>query len=71
MIVFVSARMRARVPAALGPLQGASRVLVVPGRLASRHPAFVVAGCSGYVLGGRGDAESATARSRRALGGRA
>jgi uncharacterized protein (DUF58 family) len=71
MIVFVSARMRARVPPALGPVQGASRVLVVPGRLASRHPAFAVAGCSGYVLGGRGDAESATARSRRTLGGRA
>jgi uncharacterized protein (DUF58 family) len=69
-IIFVSAQLRARLPPALGPSHGAPRVLVVPGRLASRHPAFGVAGCSGYVLGGRSDGESATARSRRALGGR-
>jgi uncharacterized protein (DUF58 family) len=70
-IVFVSARLRSRLPPAIGPSHAASAVVVVPGRLASRHPAFAVAGCSGYVLGGRGDGNSATARSRRALGGRA
>jgi uncharacterized protein (DUF58 family) len=52
-IIFVSAQMRTRLPAALGSSQGSSRVLVVPGRLASRHAAFGVAGCSGYVVGGR------------------
>ncbi|HVF78470.1 MAG TPA: DUF58 domain-containing protein [Solirubrobacteraceae bacterium] len=51
-IVFVSARMRARVPQALGPAHGARRVLVVPGELPSRHPTFTVAGCTGYVLSG-------------------
>jgi uncharacterized protein (DUF58 family) len=70
-IFFVSAQLRARLPAALGPSYGAPRILVVPGRLASRHPAFAVAGCGGYVIGGRGDGQSATARSRRALRGRA
>ena len=69
-IIFVSAQLRSRLPPALGPSHGARRVLVVPGRLASRHAAFAVAGCSAYILGGRGDGESATARSRRALGGR-
>jgi uncharacterized protein (DUF58 family) len=70
-IIFVSAQLRSRLPPALGPSHGAPRVLVVPGRIASRHAAFGVAGCSGYVLGGRSDGESATARSRRAFGGRA
>lgn len=70
-IIYVSAQLRSRLPAALGPSHGAPRILVVPGRLASRHATFAVAGCGGYVLGGRGDGESATARSRRALGGRA
>jgi uncharacterized protein (DUF58 family) len=49
-IVFVSARMRARMPQALGPAHGAQRVLVVPGALPARHATFSVAGCHGYVL---------------------
>jgi uncharacterized protein (DUF58 family) len=52
-IVFVSARMRARMPQALGPAHGATRILVVPGVLADRRPMFAVAGCSGYELGRR------------------
>jgi uncharacterized protein (DUF58 family) len=51
-VVYVSAQMRARLPQALGPAHGALRVLVVPGALASRHAAFSVARCSGYVLDG-------------------
>ena len=50
-IVFVSARMRARMPQALGPAHGATRIIVVPGALADRQPMFAVAGCSGYELG--------------------
>ncbi|MFP5364656.1 MAG: DUF58 domain-containing protein [Thermoleophilia bacterium] len=53
-IVFVSARMRSRLPQALGPAHGAQRVLVVPGVLPARHAAFAVAGCNGYVVGGHG-----------------
>jgi uncharacterized protein (DUF58 family) len=49
-IVFVSARMRARMPQALGPAHGAQRVLVVPGTLPARHATFSVAGCHGYIL---------------------
>jgi uncharacterized protein (DUF58 family) len=52
-IVFVSARMRGALPPVLGPGHGAMRVLVVPGLLAERAPAFAVAGCSGYLLGAR------------------
>jgi uncharacterized protein (DUF58 family) len=52
-IVFVSARMRSALPSALGTGHGAVRVLVVPGTIAGRHAAFAVAGCSGYVVGGR------------------
>ena len=55
-IVFVSARMRARMPQALGPAHGATRILVVPGVLADRRPMFAVAGCSGYELGRRAHA---------------
>ncbi|MDP2711731.1 MAG: DUF58 domain-containing protein, partial [Solirubrobacteraceae bacterium] len=51
-LFFVSARVREGLPAALGPAQGAMRVLVVPGVLAARQPAFTVAGCSGFVLNG-------------------
>lgn len=51
-IIFVSARMRAGLPQALGPGQGAARVLVVPGCLESMHAAFAVGDCSGYVLSG-------------------
>jgi uncharacterized protein (DUF58 family) len=49
-IVFVSARMRARLPAALGPAHGQTRIVVVPEPLASRRAAFAVAGCHGYEL---------------------
>jgi len=49
-IVLVSARMRARMPQALGPAHGATRIVVVPGTLPDRHPQFAVAGCSGYEL---------------------
>ena len=60
-VIFVSAQMRSRLPAALGSGQGATRVLVVPGRIASRSASFAVAGCSGYVVGGRSDATSSAA----------
>jgi uncharacterized protein (DUF58 family) len=69
-IIFVSAQMRTRLPAALGPSQGSSRVLVVPGRLASRHAAFAVAGCSGYVVGGRAGAGAAASGARSVRSGR-
>lgn len=59
-VVFVSARMRARLPQALGPAHGAQRVLVLPGTLPARAAAFTVAGCNGYVLTG------APARASRA-----
>jgi uncharacterized protein (DUF58 family) len=68
-IVFVSAQMRSRLPPALGPSRGAPRVLVVPGTLASRHAAFAVAGCSGYVVSGRGNGTGA--RPGRTLSRRA
>ncbi len=51
-IIFVSARMRARVPTALGPAHGATRIVVVPEPLPSRHAMFAVAGCHGYELSG-------------------
>jgi uncharacterized protein (DUF58 family) len=63
-IILVSAQLRTRMPAALGPSHGATRVLVVPGRIASRHAAFVVAGCSGYVIGPRPDGTPAGGRHR-------
>ena len=53
-IIFVSARMRARMPQALGAVHGATRIIVVPGALAERRPLFAVAGCSGYELSRRG-----------------
>jgi hypothetical protein len=49
-VVYVSARLRLRLPPVLGGGQGATRVLVVPGTIAAQHAAFAVAGCSGYVL---------------------
>jgi uncharacterized protein (DUF58 family) len=52
-VVYVSARMRLRLPPVLSGGHGATRVLVVPGTIAERHAAFAVAGCSGYVLSGR------------------
>jgi uncharacterized protein (DUF58 family) len=62
-VVYVSARVRARLPPALAAGHGA-RVLVVPGTIAGRDAAFSVAGCSAYVVGGRG----ARARERAARG---
>jgi len=67
-IVFVSAQVRGRLPAAIGPSRGGARVLVVPGELSSRRADFAVAGCNGYVVGGRGEVAS---RSPLAVGGRA
>ncbi|HEV7804606.1 MAG TPA: DUF58 domain-containing protein [Solirubrobacteraceae bacterium] len=52
-VVYVSARMRVRMPPALASGHGEVRVLVVPGTIAGREAAFTVAGCSAYVLGGR------------------
>lgn len=52
-LLFVSARVRTRLPAALGTAPGATRVLVVPGALAAQRASFTVAGCSGYALAGR------------------
>lgn len=49
-IVLVSARRRERPPAALRHA-GAAPVLVVPGALPGRRPAFTVAGCHGYGSG--------------------
>jgi uncharacterized protein (DUF58 family) len=60
-VVLVSARVVARPPDALlhAPAQG--RVLVVPGELAGRRPAFAVAGCHGYELVNPGRASRAAA----------
>jgi len=49
-LVWVSARRADRVPRGLIQAGGASRILVVPGRLAGRRTSFSVAGCGGYVL---------------------
>jgi uncharacterized protein (DUF58 family) len=65
-VIFVSAQLRSRLPPAIGPSHGSTRVLVVPGKLAARHASFAVGGCSGYVIGGRADArEASAARSLR------
>ena len=64
-LIFVSAQLRTRLPAALGPSHGAARVLVVPGKLASRRASFAVAGCSAYVIGARGDRIPAPAAAAR------
>jgi uncharacterized protein (DUF58 family) len=68
-IVFISAQLRARLPAALSAAHGGPRVLVVPGALPARQAAFAVAACNGYVVGGRAD--GAAAPVSRVLGGRA
>ncbi|MTD43148.1 DUF58 domain-containing protein [Conexibacter sp. W3-3-2] len=54
-IVHVSARRVQRPPRALAQ-HGAGQVLVVPGSIAGRRPAFAVAGCAGYELADRLDA---------------
>jgi uncharacterized protein (DUF58 family) len=65
-IIYVSARMRARLPQALGAGHGAARVLVVPGEIADREAAFTVAGCSAYVLGARRSGNRDVTRGARA-----
>ena len=52
-VVFVSARRRAELPAALRGTHVAPRVLVVPGALSERAASFAVAGCTGYAIGAR------------------
>jgi hypothetical protein len=52
-LVYVSARMRLRLPSALVAAGGATRVLVVPGVIGDREPAFAVAGCRPSVLRAR------------------
>ena len=49
-IFYVAARLTNRVPPVLAHAPGAGRILVVPGRLGGRRPAFEVAGCIGYDL---------------------
>jgi hypothetical protein len=49
-VVYVAARALRRPPRALAHAPGGGRVLVVPGTLAGRRPAFTVAGCTGYEL---------------------
>ncbi|HET6505181.1 MAG TPA: DUF58 domain-containing protein [Baekduia sp.] len=49
-IVYVAARRLTRPPRALAHAPGGGRVLVVPGPIAGRRPAFAVADCLGYEL---------------------
>jgi uncharacterized protein (DUF58 family) len=49
-VLYVSARRGAKAPRALAAAPGGGRLLIVPGTLAGRSPAFSVAGCSGYEL---------------------
>lgn len=49
-IVYVAARRLTRPPRALAHAPGGGRVLVVPGPIGGRRPAFTVAGCLGYEL---------------------
>lgn len=49
-IVYVAARRLTRPPRALAHAPGGGRVLVVPGPIANRRPAFTVAECLGYEL---------------------
>lgn len=53
-IVYVSARPVQRPPPTLSAARGRGRVLVVPGTLAGRTPAFAVGDCLGYDLSARG-----------------
>jgi uncharacterized protein (DUF58 family) len=50
-VIWVLARASGDTPRALLRSGGAARVLVVPGTLPGRRPAFRVAGCTGYDLG--------------------
>jgi uncharacterized protein (DUF58 family) len=49
-VIYVAARRLHRPPRALAHAPGGGRLLVVPGTLAGRRPAFAVAGCTGYEL---------------------
>jgi uncharacterized protein (DUF58 family) len=49
-VLYVSALAGARPPRALAHAPGGGRMLVVPGTLPGRQPAFAVAGCHGYEL---------------------
>ncbi|HEX8121999.1 MAG TPA: DUF58 domain-containing protein [Solirubrobacteraceae bacterium] len=54
LVVYVAARVPSRAPQALEHAPAAGRVLVVPGAMAARRPAFTVAGCTGYAVEPRG-----------------
>ena len=49
-VLYVSAAPLGRTPRALAEAPASARILVVPGTLAGRRPAFSVAGCHGYDL---------------------
>ncbi|MDX6687363.1 MAG: hypothetical protein QOF86_3491 [Baekduia sp.] len=49
-ILYVAARRLTRAPRALALAPGGGRLLVVPGGIHGRRPAFSVAGCDGYEL---------------------
>jgi uncharacterized protein (DUF58 family) len=49
-LLYVAARPLGRAPRLLAHAPGGGRLLVVPGSLPGRRPAFVVAGCNGYEL---------------------
>jgi uncharacterized protein (DUF58 family) len=49
-VIYVAAKATARPPRALAHAVGGGRVLVVPGTIPGRRPAFAVAGCTGYAL---------------------
>jgi uncharacterized protein (DUF58 family) len=51
-VLYVAARRIHRPPRALTSAPGGGRILVIPGELAGRRPAFSVAGCHGYELSG-------------------
>ncbi len=51
-VLYVAARRVHRAPRALAHAPGGARILVVPGALAARRPAFLVAGCHGYEMSG-------------------
>jgi uncharacterized protein (DUF58 family) len=61
-IVYVAARRLTRPPRALAHAPGGGRVLVVPGPIANRRPAFTVAECIGYELSEARRAEAGPAR---------
>jgi uncharacterized protein (DUF58 family) len=54
LVVYVAARVPGRAPQALEHAPASGRVLVVPGAMAGRRPAFTVAGCTGYAIEPRG-----------------